>query len=97
MADLHVLASSRGDQKTEGADADQDAQCPRFLPALRQGRQLLDTRRLLRPSARIRQTKVRPARKPVFTDLIEAQPPSFPCAKRQLSIVSTLKRQSLPT
>ena len=96
MAGPSCLASSRGDQKTEGADVDQDAQCPRFLPELRQGRQLLDTRRLLRPSARIRQTKVRPARKPVFTDLIEAQPPSFPCAKRQLSISSMLKRQSLP-
>ena len=42
-------------------------------------------------------TRVRPAQKPVFTDPTEDQPPSFPCAKRQLSIVSILKRQSLPT
>jgi hypothetical protein len=44
-----------------------------------------------------RSTKVRTAKKSLFAYPTEGQPPSFPCAKRQRSIISMLKRQSLPT
>jgi hypothetical protein len=64
---------------------------------LGQGRQRLDTRAAFKTVSAARQTRVRLTGKPVFTDPIEDQPPSFPCAKRQLSIASMLKRQSLPT
>jgi hypothetical protein len=44
----------------------------------------------------------RPYQGPLSTEVsvcapTEGQPRSFPCAKRQLSIISMLKRQSLPT
>src|ERR1700692_818594 len=49
---------------------------------------LLGEQRAFKTVSAARQTRVRPARNPVFTDPTEDQPPSFPCVKRQLSIVS---------
>jgi hypothetical protein len=48
----------------------------------------------LRPSPRGTPHRVRP-QKSVFTAPIEGQPRSFPCAKRQLSVISMLRRESL--
>ena len=48
----------------------------------------------MRPSPRGTPHRVRP-QKSVFTAPIEGQPRSFPCAKRQLSVISMLRRESL--